>query len=108
MPKPDTRYVVKYRAFRPTNDENDWTYAPDGEAYECTREQALARFDALVIAGQLGVPVCGLVPFHVRIEDVQIPSASTKKPEPMRNVMLSRYVPDDESVGPWARELVAA
>lgn len=115
MSKIDKHYVVKYRSFKPTNDENDWTYAPDGDAYECTREMALARFEALLAAGRLGTPIFGLVPFHVRIEDTRLPQASTKAPkkrgekiEPMKNVMLSQYVPDDYALGPWAEERAAA
>jgi hypothetical protein len=108
MPKndDDKHYVVKYLIFKSPDPSHDWTYAPDGEAYECTRETALARFEALIAAGKLGAPVFGLVPFHVRIEDTRI--AKPKGKEPMRNVMLSQYVPDDYALGPWADERAAA
>jgi phage-related baseplate assembly protein len=109
MPKNDDSgrdYVVKYRPFKPADPSNVSAYAPDGEAYECTREQAMARFEALVAAGQLGAPMFGIVPFHVRIEDLRLPSPKGR--EPVRNVVLSRYVPDDENAGPWADERAAA
>jgi len=107
MPKNDDKhYVVKYRVFKPMTDEHDWTYAPDGEAYECTREQAEARFEVLLLCGRMKLPVCGLVPFHVRVEDMRI--HGPKGREPMRNVVLSQYVPDDYALGPWANNRVAA
>lgn len=106
MSKNDAHYVVKYRAFKPTDENADWTYAPDGEAYECTRETALARFEALLIAGKLGAPMFDIVPFHVRIQDTRI--AGPRGEEPVQNMMLSQYVPDDYALGPWAEERAAA
>jgi phage-related baseplate assembly protein len=108
MPKSDDgkHYLVKYLIFQSPDPSHDWTYAPDGEAYECTRETALARFETLIIAGKLGAPIFDLVPFHVRIEDMRLPRARGK--EPMRNVMLSQYVPDDYALGPWAEDQAAA
>lgn len=102
----DKHYVVKYRAFKPTRDEHIWEYAPDGETYECTREQAEARFAVLLLCGRMKLPVCGLVPFHVRIEDTRIPEPKGR--EPMQNVMLSQYVPDDYALGPWTNNRIAA
>lgn len=107
MPKDDGKhYVVKYQTRKPRDENHLWEYAPDGEAYECTREQAMARFEALIAAGKLGAPMFGLVPFRVRIEDVRL--AGPMGQEAATNIMLSQYVPDDYAAGPWAEERAAA
>lgn len=107
MPNDDGKhFVVKYQTRKPRDENNLWEYTPDGESYECTREQAMARFEVLVAAGKLGVPVFGIVPFRVRIEDTTLPEP--KDCQPAWNVMLSQYASDDYALGPWASERAAA
>ncbi len=75
-------------------------YAPDGEAHECSRETALARFHTLLESGKHGLIVSGLPIAHVWIEDTSKRSAKGKGLN--SQIMLSQYIGDDFAVGPWS------
>lgn len=75
-------------------------YAPDGEATECDRETALARFYTVLELGKHNLPISGLPVAHVWIEDTSKRSAKGKGLN--SQIMLSQYIGDDFAVGPWS------
>ena len=100
MMKPDQRYVVKYRMHA----KEAWSFAHEGQTFQCDKKTARERFEFLLSCGKTGVKVYGLDVWHVNIEDLSRPLNGTGW---VGQSVLSQYVDDDAPVGEWAPKVAA-